>query len=353
MQRADIVRICNRKVLDKAAKLFGTYKEDLRVFPDYEGAANLVYEYALDGMPLILRMSFRPERSFDQIQAELHFVNYLAEQGVRVSVPVASRRGSQVETIKAAGIDFQIVSFIKGKGMRVPDNGYRYREGVPIEEYFQNWGQVLGEMHHATQQYQPLNQQVRRPEWFGLHQSRLSIVESLPDDLQLVRRRIRSTLAELQSLPKDRDSFGLIHGDFNDGNFSVDYSNGDITVFDFDDCCYFWFMYEIACAWEGGIGRVMFGGLQERKDFMEWYMEQVMAGYERENVLSDSWLEKLPLFIRLIQIEEFLHYAQYLNDPDESVAAGLNYKIKCLEEEIPYMGFFDRIYSPEQPFCLE
>ena len=353
MQRADILSICDREVLEKAAMLFGTLKEDLRVFPDYEGAANLVYEYVLDGKPLILRLSFRSERTLDQIRAELHFVTYLAEQGVRVSVPIASRKDNLVETIQAAGIDFKIVSFIKGEGMRVPDNGYQYREGVPIEEYFQNWGHVLGQMHRASKQYQPLSEHVRRPDWFGLHQSRLSIVERLPDDLQVVRCRIQSTLAEIQSLPKDRDCYGLIHGDFNDGNFTVDYSNGDMTVFDFDDCCYFWFMYEIASAWEGGIGRVMFRDLQERKAFMDGYMEQVMAGYQRENLLSDDWLEKLPLFIRLIQIEEFLHYAQYLNDPDESAAAGLKYKIKCLEEEIPYMGFFDRIYSPEQPFCLE
>jgi Ser/Thr protein kinase RdoA (MazF antagonist) len=353
MQRADILRICDREVLEKAARLFGTRKEDLRVFPDYEGAANLVYEYAIDGKLLILRLSFRPERSLDQIRAEVHFVTYLAEQGVRVSVPVASTKGELVETIQAEGIDFQVVSFVKGKGMRVPDNGYRYREGVPIEEYFQNWGHVLGQMHRATQQYQPINEQIRRPDWFELHQSQLSMVDCLPEDLQMAGRRIRSTLAELQSLPKGRDCYGLIHGDFNDGNFTVDYSNGDMTVFDFDDCCYFWFMYEIACSWEGGIGRVMFRSLQERKAFMDEYMEQVMAGYQRANVLSDDWLEKLPLFIRLIQIEEFLHYAQYLDDPDERVAAGLRYKIKCIEEEIPYMGFFDGIYSPQRPFSLQ
>mgnify|MGYP001826556669 CR=1 FL=1 len=75
MQRADIVRICEREVLDKAARLFGTHKEDLRVFPDYEGAANLVYGYEIDSRALILRVSFTPERSRNLIQAELDFVN--------------------------------------------------------------------------------------------------------------------------------------------------------------------------------------------------------------------------------------------------------------------------------------
>ena len=185
-----------------------------------------------------------------------------------------------------------------------------------------------------------------------LHKNRFEIDTQIPERLHIVRHRIRSILGEINSLPKDQDSFGLIHGDFNDGNFTVDYSNGDITVFDFDDSCYFWFMYELASAWEGGIGRVMFRSLNERITFMDHYMEQVMEGYNRENSLTAEWLARLPLFIKLIQIEEFLHYVQYINEPDDELQAGLKYKIKCIEDEIPYMGFFDGIYSPEKPFSL-
>ncbi|MCJ7700384.1 MAG: phosphotransferase [Anaerolineales bacterium] len=93
MQREEIVQICNREVLAKASKLYNTRKDALTVFPGYEGAANLVYEYGRDGRPLILRISFTPERSADQIEAELHFVNYLAEHGIRVSRPAPSRNG--------------------------------------------------------------------------------------------------------------------------------------------------------------------------------------------------------------------------------------------------------------------
>jgi hypothetical protein len=42
-------------------------------------------------------------------------------------------------------------------------------------------------------------------------------------------------------------------------------------------------MYEIASAWEGGIGRTMFRGLSERRSFIEHHMEQVMEGYNKEN----------------------------------------------------------------------
>jgi len=352
VQREEIIRICNREVLDKASRLFGIEGEPLQAFASYEGCENLVYEYQREGRPLILRISFRPDRTAEQIQAELHFVNYLAEHGVGVSRPLLSQDGNLLETVQAAGIPFHIVSFVKGRGMRVPDNGYRYREGVPIEEYFQNWGRILGQMHALAKDYQPASRRAKRPDWVEIRKPGLMVETRVPDRLSVVRDRIQALLEEILSLPKERDAYGLIHGDFNDGNFTVDYTNGDITAFDFDDCCYFWFVYELASAWEGGIGRAMFRGLEERKAFMDHYMEQVMEGYNRENSLSAEWLARLPLFVRLIQVEEFLHFAQYIEEADEEMQAELDYKIKCIEDDIPYMGFFDPIYSPERPFSL-
>ncbi len=346
------VEILSRGVLKTATGLFGTRPDALGKFDDYEGAANLVYEYEQDGKPLILRISFRTDRSANQIRAELDFINYLAANGVRVSRPIYSRFGNLVETIEAQGTAFHTVSFLKGKGMRVPDNGYRYRVGIPIEEYFRNWGSVLGRMHAKAKDYRPAGEIQSRPDWFELHQIQSILNKRIPVQMALVRQRVNSLLDEIRSLPRDRGSYGLIHGDFNDGNFTVDYTNGDITVFDFDDACYFWYVYELAAAWEGGIGRVMFRDLAERKDFMASYMDELLAGYSQENHLSDDWLARIPLFIRLIQVEEFLHYAQYLDAMDGALRGEMDYKIRCIEDEIPYMGFFDALYSPQRPFSL-
>ncbi len=352
MQRDEIIWLCDREVLDQAPRLFGVSKDALNLVAGYEGCANLVYEYERDGQPLILRISFRHDRTVEQIQAELHWVNYLAEHSVRVSRPVPSQGGNLLETLEVRGMPLHMVSFVRGKGMRVPDKGYRYRQDAPIEEYFQNWGRVLGRMHALAKHYAPVDEQVKRPDWFEIHKSSLMIETRVPERLAAVRARICRLLEEIRSLHADRDSYGLIHGDFNDGNFTVDYSNGDITVFDFDDCCYFWFVYELAAAWEGGIGRVMFHGLERRKAFMDHYMDQVMEGYNRENALPAEWLARLPLFVQLIQVEEFLHFVRYIDEPDEEMQAQLQYKIRCIEEDIPYMGFFDTIYSPERPFSL-
>ncbi len=349
MDRNQVAMICERDVLAAAARLFGTSQECLSKFDDYEGCANLVYRYERDGQPRVLRISYRPSRTVERIQAELHFINYLAEGGVRVSGPLLSENGNLVEVIHAAGIPFIAVSFVQGRGMRVPDNGYRYREGVPIQEYFQNWGRVLGQMHRLAKAYRPMSETVKRPEWHAWdYFTGFPAGERLP----IIREKYDQLVAELHALPGDVDCYGLIHFDFNDGNFTVDYDNGDITVFDFDDCCYFWFMYDLACAWEGGIGRTMFRPLAERRAFMDRYMEQVMAGYTRENTLSGEWLARLPLFLRLIQMQELMHYVKDLDSPDEELQAELRYKIRCVEQDIPYMGFFDSLYSPDAPFAL-
>lgn len=350
--KRETILVHEQALLDTASELFRIRKGNLRVFSSYEGCANLVYEFEHEGQSRILRVSFRRDRTAEQIRAELHFVNYLAENGVRVSRPVSSRNAELLETIWIEGNPLHLVCFVKGRGMRVPDNGYRYREDAPIEEYFQNWGRVLGQMHALTKRYQPLSDQVKRPEWFEIHDRDLEIAARVPDRLPIVCDRIQSLLGEIRALPRDKDAYGLIHGDFNDGNFTVDYTNGDITVFDFDDSCYFWFIYELASAWEGGIGRTMFRGLEERKAFMDRYMDHVMEGYSRENELLAEWLARMPLFIKLIQVEEFLYFAQYIDDLDEEMQSQLNYKIKCIEEDIPYMGFFDSLYSPERPFAL-
>jgi Ser/Thr protein kinase RdoA (MazF antagonist) len=352
MDREIILEKHENGILRHAIRQFNLNAEDLTKFDAFEGCANLVYACSQQNHPVILRVSFRQDRTYNQIKAELNFINYLSENGVRAARPIYSCDAKLIEEYLIDESPVYLVCFDKGRGMRVPDNGYRYRADAPIEEYFQNWGKVLGQMHRFSKSYIPESNQIRRPDWFNLHAQQLDIDTIIPAELQLVRDRVRSLLNDIGRLPKDHHGYGLLHGDFNDGNFTVDYSNGDITVFDFDDCCYFWFVYELASAWEGGIGRIMFKGLEDRRSFMEYYMDKILKGYFSENELSADWIEKIPLFIRLIQVEEFLYYVQYFHDPDEQIQAHLRYMIKCIEKNLPYMGFFDPIYSPERPFLL-
>ena len=52
-------------------------------------------------------------------------------------------------------------------------------------------------------------------------------------------------------------------------------------------------------------------------------------------------------------MQELTHFAQYMDEPDEEQQSELRYKIHCIENDIPYMGFFNSVFNPEQPFALE
>ena len=352
MNRKDLLNRYEGSILKFATERFEIEGEDIHAFDAYEGCANLVYACKQMDRPVILRVSYSQDRSYQQILAELDFIQYLAQNGVRVAEPIPSIHGKLIEELQTGETSCYFVCFTKGPGSRVPDNNYRYRQDAPIEEYFQNWGAMLGKMHALSKQYHFPGLNPRRPDWFQLHARKLDIDSNIPNSLPLVKRRVSGLLDQLTALPKDFQGYGLIHGDFNDGNFTVDYTNGNITVFDFDDCCYFWFAYELAAAWEGGIGRVMFENVDKRKNFMDRYMGHVLTGYTKWNILPDEWLEKIPLFIRVIQVEEFLHYVQYIQEDNKEIQSHLKYLITCIEQDLPYMGFFDRIYSHNHPFSL-
>ena len=353
--RQSIVDLFNGQGLDLAAKLYGSTSDSLRIYEDYLGCQNIVYDYEVNDVDYVLRVSHRSDRPLEQVKAEAHFVDYLVKNGARVSKPVPSIRGNLVETLEVGGRPFHLVSFIKGRGARVPDNGYRYREGVSLEVYFRDWGQTLGRMHALAKLYEPPGRSYRRPDW--LSERGPGYIEGrVPGGFPVVRGRLKGLVAEAGALPREIDSYGLIHADFNDGNFTLDYDTGDITVFDFDDCCNGWFMYDIACAWEGGVGRTMFEtDVKRRRQFMERYFELVMEGYEEENHLSDAWLKRLPLFLKFVEMESILTYFRYFGEGelDSEDQARLDYLVYCVENDVPYLGFFDSVFSPEDPFSLK
>ena len=340
-------------LLPQIAKLYAIEPDDLQLYPDYDGCQNLTYFYKRNDIHHVLRVSFRNDRSPDQILAELDFIRYLHENGVRVSPPVESLEGRYMEIISSDFYQFAVVSFERAPGHRLPDKGYKYRDGASIDEYYVNWGRLLGQMHRLSQDYSPQSPTRRRHQLVDVLSD--YIPSYLPPSYSKVRERFQSLLAEVSKLPHDKDVYGLIHADFNDGNFCVDYTNGNITVFDFDDSAYCWFMFDLADAWRSGRGWIMAeADPGKRRDFMNKYFDTLLSGYTHEHTLPETWLKRLPMFLKLIEMDGLLGEFRYMsiNGCDEENDGAMAYQQKCIEDDIPFFGFFDSIYSPRHPFEL-
>lgn len=232
------------------------------------------------------------------------------------------------------------------------DNNYRYREGAPITEYYYNCGKVLGKLHHISKGYTPVHHRYH----FFVKYNAEYINKLIPESFALLKKKLVELLNTLQGLEQNQENFGMNHFDYNDGNYSIDFDTGQITVYDFDNSCYCWYMFDLAGLWTSGVGWIQYEpDVDKRKKFMDDYFETVLAGYRSETKIEDSMLDKLQLFIQVGIMENIVDSFEIMHHNGEGPTFDdeLSYLIKCIEDDIPYKGFFHDIYSCEEPFEYE
>ena len=323
---------------EKAIGLYALEGFDLRPVPGHEGGRNRVYICSLHGeKKYVLRLSALGDRTREEYLAETEFIRYLVQNGAPVADVKPSVHGNLVESYEQDGITVFVSLFEYAKGMLLSDNGYRYREGVPLEEYFYNTGKALGTIHRLSRQYKPVHRRADFSEKYNM-----DFIDSLiPDSYGELKQAIARRLEEYRTLPKGADNYGLVHFDFCDGNYHVDLETGDITVFDFDNCVYCWYMFDLAHLWTHGVGWYQHEpDPKKRMACMEHYFGTILEGYRSEADVSETMLEKLPLFIDMTIIEyvtdEFECCVREGEEPDEE---DIGSAVHCLIHDIPYGGF--------------
>ncbi|KZE81078.1 aminoglycoside phosphotransferase [Paenibacillus elgii] len=319
----------------------------------HAGGRNVVYTCEKEGADAkIIRIAFLNDRSREDFLAEVEYIRYLFEHGGSVSDVISSRKGNLLEEITHHNHTFFICLFKKAKGKLFVENHYRYREGAPITEYYYNCGKVLGKLHQISKGYCPAH---RRYSFFDKYNAEY-IDKLIPGSLSLLKEKLGELLETLKEMDTNHESFGMIHFDYNDGNYMIDFDNGQITVYDFDNSCFGWYMFDLASLWTNGMGWIAAEpDAGKRKKFMDDYFKTALEGYRSETRIEDSMLEKLPLFIQVNLMEGIVDAFEVMRNNGEEPECDeeLSYRIKCLEDDIPYMGFFHEIYSCEEPFEYE
>ncbi|SDX55092.1 phosphotransferase enzyme family protein [Paenibacillus sp. CF384] len=353
MTHNDVINISNAYLLPLIAELYGLDGYGIQPVPAHDGGRNVVYTCEKEGAGAkVIRIAFLSDRSREDFLGEVEYIRYLFEHGCSVSDVISSKKGSLLEEIAHLDRNFFVCVFDKAKGKLLAENYYQYREGVPITEYYYNCGKVLGNMHQLSKGYTPVH---RRHHFFDKYNTDY-IDKLIPGSLSLLKKKLAELLESLAALDESPESFGMVHLDYSDGNYMIDFDTGQITVFDFDNACFCWYMYDLANVWAHGVGWIQFErDVAKRKTFMEDYFETVLAGYRSETTIEDSMLEKLPLFISVTLMESIVDAFEVMRNNGEEPECDerLSYLIKCMEDDIPYEGFFHDIYSCEEPFEYE
>ena len=322
--------------------LFGAETWSVGMVPEHEGGRNRVFiiENA-EGEKRVLRISMLEDRTEEDYLAETEFIHYLADNGASVADVIPSVNGRFVEHI--GGLFASLFEY--APGMLISDNGYRYRDGAPLEEYFFLTGKTLGKIHALSKKYQPVH---HRPQYFDKY-NMAYIDRLIPDSYAELKHAISSRLEAFHSLPQDNDSYGTVHFDYSDGNYHIDMDTGRITVFDFDNCINCWYMFDLANLWTHGEGwfyHIEDG--RERAKGMQRYFDTILAGYRTETDVAEEVLDKLPLFIDMVLIENIVDEFECCERAGEPLEyEDIEDAAECLMYSIPYAGILGQLWEKE------
>lgn len=255
-----------------------------------DGSANRVYSFIESGETRYLRLISSCDRTKEQVEAELDFIVYLHRGGASVALPLSSFARRFIEELPVADGFLFVCVFEEAKGER-----FRYDSAKSDKEHFRLRGRTLGQIHALSKGYVPSGN-FRRFAW-DEDKLLLDISSFLPKPEKAVWREYDVLKERLKDHPKSSRTFGLIHGDFGVTNYR--YQDARLNIFDFDDCSYHWFAYDLA------ITIYPHGWRREGLQLLDWLLE----GYS-ENMRLNATLADITMFCRWRLLYKFLVYAR-------------------------------------------
>jgi len=276
----------DKNLIINFAKLYTDVVDDFEV---KSGGHNTIY-IIKGNKNFALRVTPVYHRNLEEIKSEIDFMLYLQSHGVHLTKPVQGISGDYCYERRADDKVWIISAFEIGIGEECWTRVYTSERIFAV-------GKTLGKIHKFSKKYTPVGVQPRK-QWYqrreltdayevfkGYNQQLFDIFEMYIDNIQ--------------NLSKDKDSFGMIHGDYALMNYFTD--GNHITVFDFDECEYSWFISDIA----GWFVRFMIGGepakLDSRTTEAAEYFSGFMQGYLTENTININQIKNIDLFFRMYE----------------------------------------------------
>ncbi len=254
----------------------------------------------------ILRVSLISHRSSDDTMSEIDFLRYLIDNGATIAHPLQGLDGRFVYEFQQDNINSIVSAFSIAKGYdwlnRAPDGDDPNR--------LHQVGRTIGKIHQLSKSFQPVGKKLRRQWYQSQHLTQAEAV--FQNSNPLLASAYSTYVLAMNQLPKTKESFGLVHGDFLFSNYHAD---GDtIVVFDFDECEYSWYVYDIAVS----MYYYLLGGdpsqLPTKVKEAEELLYSLLSGYLLETKLDRFWVENINLFF---QMREFVLLSSILSQSSQ------------------------------------
>ncbi len=246
---------------------------------------NIIHKIRINKIDYILRIKHESDRGIKEVEAEYDWILFLADKGVKVCKPLNSSSGKLIEEYKAEdGSLFYTSIFEMAPGS--------FLRGVE-QEYMLEYGKTLGQFHKYSKAYDDTQLEVKRDRWSPTELLD-NIEKFLPQDFNNRDKflsKAEKLVETIKSIPVNSDNYGLIHHDFNPTNFHA--HEGDIHVFDFDDCCYNWFVYDLTL----GLSAFSLFSPMKEEEYIEKIYVPFLTGYLKENDIDPEIMNYIPALL--------------------------------------------------------
>jgi len=222
--------------------------------------------------------------------SEVMWVDELRRYSRTICASLPSKRNNYIEEFSGDKTLYRVACFKQAKGSQLSN-------GEDADNWFyMHLGDTVGRIHRASKEAAEAGIHYQRPDWIDLPLFHPETAVSMSPE---VRAKCQEIIDKVDALPTSLENYGMVHGDMTINNYYVDINN--IWVFDFDDCNYNYYMYDIGTA----LSMWLFSGknkpdVPRKKMLYETGMlDSFKMGYERHIQLPETEWDNLELFMKL------------------------------------------------------
>ncbi|RSK27734.1 protein kinase [Bacillus sp. HMF5848] len=258
-------------------------------------------------------------KSYEHQYEELSWMEYLSQHGVGVATVVRSNNQQLIEKIKLEQ-EINTVLFEAAPGIHMPKQQWD-------ESVFKKLGQEIGKMHRLSKHYTahyPINY---LNDWQNNHE--YDFLSYIPEQETTIRDLCKKIVNEINSIPQNCNTYGVIHGDIWLDNVLVT-KEKKLTLIDFQDCEKHYYMFDLAVPLYSALEFSFVGG-RNIKEYSYAIKESLFEGYASECTISAELTNTLPLFLKLKELFEYraMHrYWEKKNLSEEQVRIMNLYRIR-------------------------
>lgn len=280
-----------------ARDLIRNWEHDEGSLRFWRASSNFVYAFQRNQERFFLRFSTEQDHAIEQIEAELEFIQYLIANHYPCVSPVSSINDKLIEKAQTSEGKYFAVVFHAAKGRKLDES--------LSPEQCEEWGKSLARLHSLSAVYEPVHSE--RKSWRDILGWIEHVLQKHPQE-QEAAAELRRMRLWLESQPVTKDTYGLIHYDFQLDNVFYDEEQHSFNVIDFDDAFYSWYALDIVSA---------LPDMPDQEDpLSSGHLQSFLKGYRSVRVLGDDFIEQIPYFLIFMNLYGFSRLLWSLDDSE-------------------------------------